>query len=120
MASRGRSNFGGKVNKYRRTTDDDDREGQELGFGELGNNSGASKLFNDDVNEEEQEAQATSKRFAEIEERNAQDEQFGFVHYASGPSKTGWILNMKSVKLITFYFTNCVLDLCKGFGMARW
>lgn len=92
MASRGRSNFAAKVSKYRRTDEDEEK-------GDLGSHfsSKTAARLEDDFDEEE--AQATSKRFAEIEGRNAQDEQFGFIHYASGPSKTGWILNMKSVTL---------------------
>lgn len=85
MASRGRSNFGAKVNKYRRPTDNDDEMKNQL-------NNFAPK-----IDDEEEEAQATSKRFSDIDEINSRDEQFGFVHYASGPAKTGWILNMKSV-----------------------
>ena len=90
MASRGRSNFAAKVNKYRRPNEDDEF-----------NNDMSNQLNNyaPRIDEEEEEAQATSKRFADIEEINARDEQFGFDHYASGPSRTGWILNMKSVIL---------------------
>lgn len=100
MASRGRSNYTAKVNKYRRPTDFDDEEEGGFGSGELGNHFNTSTRLMD---EEEEEEQATSKRFAEIEERNTRDEQFGFIHYGSGPAKTGWILNMKSVRLIIYY-----------------
>lgn len=98
MASRGRSNYTAKVNKYRRPNEFNDDE-EYSGSAELG-----SHLNNLNVrfDEEEEEEQATSKRFAEIEERNTRDEQFGFLHYGSGPSKTGWILNMKSVKQAAF------------------
>ena len=105
MASRGRSNYTAKVNKYRRPNGFDDEE-------EIGGNGGSgggdllSHLTNFNSNtrldEEEEEEQATSKRFAEIEERNTRDEQFGFVHYGSGSPKTGWILNMKSVPSMNF------------------
>ena len=88
MASRGRSNFTAKVNKYRRNNEDDEN-----------NNEMSNQLNNyaPRIDEEEEEAQATSKRFADVEVINARDEQFGFVHYASGPARTGWILNMKTV-----------------------
>lgn len=94
MASRGRSNYTAKVNKYRRPSEFDDEE-EYSGGGELGNNLNNPNIR---LDEEDEEEQATSKRFAEIEERNTRDEQFGFIHYGSGPPKTGWILNMKSVK----------------------
>ena len=94
MASRGRSNYTAKVNKYRRPSDFDDEErGGGSGLGDFGSHLNNPRL----MDEEEEEEQATSKRFAEIEERNTRDDQFGFVHYGSGPPKTGWILNMKSV-----------------------
>lgn len=95
MASRGRSNFTAKVSKYRRVDsnfDEQDDEQQRIGL------NSNNRLLSDFNNEEDEEAQATSKRFAEIEERNGRDEEFGFVHYASGPARTGWILNMKSVR----------------------
>ncbi len=97
MASRGRSNYTAKVNKYRRPSEFDD---DEENSGDLG-----SHLNNPNIrlDEEEEEEQATSKRFAEIEERNTRDEQFGFIHYGSGPAKTGWILNMKSVNMLNFH-----------------
>lgn len=101
MASRGRSNYTAKVNKYRRPRDFDDEGEDGAGFGDLRNNLNNARL----MDEEEEEEQATSKRFAEIEERNTRDDQFGFVHYGSGPPKTGWILNMKSVYFY-FYFYN--------------
>lgn len=100
MASRGRSNFTAKVSKYRRF--DTDFEGENDGQ-DRGEPSYKSRLFGDDP-EEDEEAQATSKRFSEIEERNGFDEQFGFVHYASGPAKTGWIVNMKSVIKENLFF----------------
>lgn len=88
MASKGRSNFTAKVNKYRRNNEDDEF-----------NNEFSNQLNNylPKLDEDEEEAQATSKRFSEIEEINTRDEQFGFIHYSSGPSRIGWILNMKSV-----------------------
>ena len=83
------------MNKFRRPNNDNN-DNDEF------NNDMSNQLNNyaARIDEEEEEAQATSKRFADIEEINARDEQFGFVHYASGPSRTGWILNMKSVKEI--------------------
>ena len=100
MASRGRSNYTAKVNKYRRPTDFDDGEDDGFGEGELRSHFNNSTRL---MNEEEEEEQATSKRFAEIEERNTRDDQFGFFHYGSGPSKIGWILNMKSVRFYLFF-----------------
>lgn len=95
MASRGRSNFTAKVSKYRRPNSFEGGEKDNENGGAIG---GGGKLFSRSIiEEEEEEEQTTSKRFAEIAERNSRDDQFGFVHYASGPTKTGWILNMKSV-----------------------
>ena len=123
MASRGRSNFTAKVNKFRRPNNgNNDNDEFNNDMSNQLNNYAAAR-----IDEEEEEAQATSKRFADIEEINARDEQFGFVHYASGPSRTGWILNMKSVKekkgisLLTtslFFYISFFLylspDVCKG------
>jgi hypothetical protein len=95
MASRGRSNYTAKVSKYRRPNDFDEEDEGGAGSGDLRSHFNNSTRL---IDEEEEEEQATSKRFAEIEERNSRDDLFGFVHYASGPAKTGWILNMKSVK----------------------
>lgn len=98
MASRGRSNFSAKVKKYRRPNEDD-FDGPYGGVSDNGHQGDLSGHLNS-VNFEDgddEEALATGKRFAEIEERNTRDEQFGFIHYASGPPRTGWMLNMKSV-----------------------
>lgn len=115
MASRGRSNFTAKVSKYRRPDSnfDDRDDGNELsGSSNAKNVNYNSRLFADDL-EEDEEAQATSKRFADIEERNSFDEQFGFIHYASGPARTGWILNMKSViSFLSLIISIVSLDFC--------
>ena len=103
MSSRGRSNFTAKVNKYRRPDSFDN--GPSHGSS-IGQNKNIRPGGGDELLDEDEEAQATSKRFADIEEINGRDEQFGFVHYAAGPTKTGWILNMKSVT------TNIKKEIC--------
>lgn len=93
MASRGRSNFSARVKKYRPVADEDgggdDDYNNEDGFGQ--NNP----TFDFPADTEENES--LTKRFAEIEAINGFDEQMGFVHYAAGPARMGWMLNMKSV-----------------------
>lgn len=115
MASRGRSNFSAKVNKFRRSED----YNYDDGCGEDDLISGGSFYSYPRIIDEDDEAQATSKRFADIEEINRKDEEFGFFHFASGPSKVGWILNMKSVNFMVFsasYLSfSSFLDICKRF-----
>lgn len=100
MASRGRSNYSAHVKKYRRPDNEDD-DGAGRGGGADGDDFGQNDYKNKDNafkdDDEEEEAQATSKRFADIEVLNELDEQMGFVHYAAGPPKMGWMLNMKTV-----------------------
>lgn len=97
MASRGRSNYAAHVKKYRRPeTEETENENGNYQTNLESHKYNVPKYEND----EEEEAQTTLKRFSEIEERNSQDEQFGFIHYSAGPSKTGWILNMKSVNFL--------------------
>jgi hypothetical protein len=114
MASRGRSNFSGRVRKFRRADFDDDEapeggaEGNENTFG----------FDNGDAlgGDEEAAAEATLKRFADVEAVNALDEQMGFMHYAAGPSRLGWMLNMRSVKIIQnggICFSLICVSLCR-------
>lgn len=102
MASRGRSNFSAKVRKYGNGRSDS----LANDFPDDGNNKKEGTSFNNysKVDDEEEEALRTSKRFSDIEALNAQDEQFGFILFASGPAKTGWIINMKSVILSHVFF----------------
>lgn len=92
MASRGRSNFSGRVKKYRPVRDED---GGDDDYAEDSGLIGATETF--DFAAGDEEAEATSKRFADIDAINAFDEQMGFVHYAAGPPKMGWMLNMRTV-----------------------
>lgn len=93
MASRGRINYTARVKKYRPATDNDDEGG---GVDRYGDENG-SRQQDAGFEEEDEAAQATSKRFADIETINAFDEQMGFVHYAAGPARLGWMLNMRTV-----------------------
>ena len=99
MASRGRSNYAAHVKKYRRPDPDESENGNRNENYEANLESHQYNVPKYE-NDEDEEAQTALKRFSEIEERNSHDEQFGFIHYSAGPSKTGWILNMKSVKKI--------------------
>lgn len=90
MASRGRSNFSARVKKYRPVADED---GGDDDYHEPSTNN--NSMFDFPAAEEEDES--LSKRFSEIEAINSFDEQMGFIHYAAGPAKMGWMLNMKSV-----------------------
>ncbi len=115
MASRGRSNFSARVKKYRPVVDD---EGGDDDYNEDGA-SLANPTFDFPADGDEEESR--SKRFAEIETINSFDEQMGFVHYAAGPARMGWILNMKSVSINPSNFSNLdFLDFCQGCRMACW
>lgn len=102
MASRGRSNFSARVKKYRPVPDED--------FGDEGFNEDGPSLSNNKTAFDfpaDDEDESLSKRFAEIEAINNFDEQMGFIHYAAGPARMGWMLNMKTVSgLSTFRNVN--------------
>ena len=65
-----------------------------------------TKVYNSEEVEKIKGLDKENEKKTDIEEINGRDEQFGFVHYAAGPTKTGWILNMKSVT------TNIKKEIC--------
>jgi len=89
MASRGRSNFkSGRVRKFLRNPDAEEDE-----FGKANDELGLGATFQDD----EATGEATLKRFEEADRIGAIDDQMGFTNFTNGPSRLGWMLNMRSV-----------------------
>jgi hypothetical protein len=98
MASQGRSNFSARVKKYRPVAYDDGGGGGGGGEDDEFNGDGSAQNNSTfDFAADGDEDESLSKRFEEIEAINSFDEQMGFVHYAAGPARMGWMLNMKSV-----------------------